>query len=162
MKRTSLVAWALFAGLALSAQTSVSTNSRLRDMAGKQIISSAFDNQGKPYIVCFWSFRNNDSQEFLHTAAANYKQWQAKTGVKIITVAVDEEQHQGKVFPYIQARGWTYENYVDENQEYKKLMNVQDIPHIFVFNSRKEIILELHSYQAGDELAILQALAEAE
>jgi hypothetical protein len=158
MKRFLIVA-ALFLTVGeIKAQLSATNSTRLKDLAGKQIISSTFDNDGKPYIICFWSRQHNDSHLFLNTIAPQYSSWQKETGVKLITVAEEEEGHSDKVLPFIQSKGWTYENYIDEGEGYKKLMNVHDIPHIFVYNGKKQLVLQLQSFQPGDEIAILEAV----
>jgi len=157
-KSTVLIAVALFyTGLVFS-QEPVSKSSRLRDLAGKQVIASTFDNAGKPYIVCFWATSSIASQQLLNTIADQYAGWQKETGVKIITVAVDDAQNSSKVTPYIQSKGWLYENYLDQDQDYMHTMHVNNIPHVFVFNGQKEIIFQLSNYNDGDEQAIYEAV----
>jgi len=163
MKKILLVAFLFLGGrTAVISQSPDTQVGRLRDLTGKQVIASTFDNAGKPYIICFWSRANADSYRFLSKMNELYKSWQEQTGVKLITVAVDEATGSDKISPFIQAKGWKYENYIDEEQGYKKLMNVYDIPHIFVFNGKKELILQLSAYQEGDELAIFTALNDAQ
>ena len=158
MKRYILIAFLLGGMSPLFSQTSVAKKNNLKDLAGKQIISSTFDNGGNPYIICFWGRESYNSHDFLNVVAGQYKNWQNETGVKIITIAVEEAANRGKVLPFIQSKGWDYEYYIDEDQGYKNLMQVYDIPHIFVFNGNKQMVLQLQSFQAGDELAIYEAL----
>ncbi len=152
MKRSVLIATVFLISVNSFSQTS--SNKNLRVSAGKQIIVSTFDNEEKPYIICFWSPSKPGSHEFLDAMSALYKTWQKETGVKVIAVAVGKD----KSLPLIQSHGWNFEHYIDEDQGYMQLMNVTDIPHIFVFNGKKQIVLQLQSYQPGDELIIKQAL----
>ena len=163
MKKTLLAVLVFLSGITTVISQSPDTPSgRLRDLSGKQVIASTFDNAGKPYIICFWARENADSYRFLDKMNEVYKSWQEKTGLKLITVAVAEAAGTDKVSPFILGKGWKYENYIDEEQGYKKMMNVYDIPHIFVYNGKKELILELSSYQEGDEIAIFSALNEGQ
>lgn len=163
MKRTLVVLLLLFNGTTVVISQSPDAQAgRLRDMSGRQVISSTFDNAGKPYIICFWASGNADSYRFLDKMKELYRSWQEKTGLKLITVAVGGDAGPEKVSPLISGRGWKYENYIDAEHEYRKMMNVYDIPHIFVYNGKKELILELSSYQEGDEIAILAALNEGQ
>src|SRR5687767_12983238 len=112
MKRILLVALLFIIGSSeVISQSSDTQTGRLRDMTGKQVIASTFDNAGKPYIICFWARGNADSYRFLNRMSELYKTWQEQTGVKVITVAVDEPTGSDKISPFIQAKGWKYENY---------------------------------------------------
>jgi len=157
-KSIVLIAVTLFYTLLVFSQDAGYKTSRLRDLAGKQIIASTFDNAGKPYIVCFWAIGNGASQQLLNTIADQYAGWQKATGVKIITVAVDDAQNSAKVIPFFQSKGWVYENYLDQDQDYMHAMHVNNVPHVFVFNGQKEIIFQLSSYNEGDEKAIYDAV----
>jgi cytochrome c biogenesis protein CcmG, thiol:disulfide interchange protein DsbE len=152
MKKSVLIAAAFLFSLNVFSQTSA--NNKLRANAGKQILASTFDNEDKPYIICFWSPSKPGSHEFLDAMNSLYKSWQKETGVKVIAVAVGKDNS----LPLIQSHGWNFEHYIDEDQGYMQLMNVTDIPHIFVFNGKKQIVLQMQSYQPGDELIIKQAL----
>ncbi len=152
MKRSVLIIAAFLVSVNSFSQSPA--NTKLRANAAKQIISSTFDNEDKPYIICFWSPSKPDSHEFLDAMNLVYKNWQKETGVKMIAVAVGKERS----LPLIQSHGWNYEHFIDEDQGYMQLMNVTDIPQIFVFNGKKQIVLKLQAYQPGDELIIKQAL----
>ena len=146
----------LFAGFIYS-QDAVTKSGRLRDLAVKQVVATTFDNEGKPYIIFFWSTSNPASGQMLNIIAAKYADWQKETGVKIITVAVDDVQNAAKVGSFIQSNKWVYENYLDQGQDYMNVMHVNNVPYVFVFNGRKEITFQF-SYNDGDETAIYDAL----
>ena len=153
-KSIVLLSVILFHTCFLFSQDTGGKSSRLRDLAGKQVIASTFDNGGKPYIVCFWNTSNPVSQQLLNTIVDQYPGWQKETGVKIITVATDDAQNAAKATAYIQSKGWVYENYLDQEQDYMHAMHVNNVPHVFVFNGQKEIILQLTTYTPGDEQVI--------
>jgi cytochrome c biogenesis protein CcmG/thiol:disulfide interchange protein DsbE len=53
------------------------------------------------------------------------------------------------VKPYVESKAWEYEVYLDENQDFKRAMNVGDIPHVFVLNGKGEVVWQTNAYVEG-------------
>ena len=51
----------------------------------------------------------------------------------------------------VKLKGWEYEIYIDENQDFKRAMNVNNVPHTFIINGKGEIVWSHNSYSDGDE-----------
>ena len=65
-----------------------------------------------------------------------YADWQKETGVKVITISLDDARTMNRVAPFINGRGWKYENYIDPNGDFKRAMNVNMPPHTFLLNGK--------------------------
>ena len=46
--------------------------------------------------------------------------------------------------------------YIDENSDFKRALNVNEIPHTFILNGKGEIVSQHKSYAPGDELGIFE------
>jgi hypothetical protein len=55
------------------------------------------------------------------------------------------------VAPFVNAKGWEYEIYLDPNGDFKRAMNINMVPHTFLLNGNKEIVDQHTSFAPGDE-----------
>jgi len=130
----------------------------LKKLDGTKINSSTFENDGKPMIIDFWATWCKPCKKELDAVAEVYEEWQKETGVKLIAISIDDARSSAKVVTDVKAKGWTYEVYIDENQDFKRAMNVNNVPHTFLVNGKGEIVWSHNSYAEGDELKLYEAL----
>ena len=69
----------------------------------------------------------------------------------VIAISIDDAKTSGKVVTDVKLKGWEYEIYIDENQDFKRAMNVNNVPHTFIINGKGEIVWSHNSYSDGDE-----------
>jgi hypothetical protein len=55
------------------------------------------------------------------------------------------------VKPTVNGNGWEYEFYCDPNGDFKRVMGVNMIPHLFVLNGKKQVVYQHTSYAEGGE-----------
>ena len=138
-------------------------SAKVKDLTGKWVNATAFENDGKPIIISFWATWCKPCILELMTIADEYEDWQDETGVKLIAVSIDDARNASKVKPFVDGREWDYEVYIDENQDLKRGMGVNNVPHTFVINGNGEIVWQHASYSPGDEeelLEVIQNVAE--
>ena len=123
----------------------------VKKLDGTKVSSSAFSNDGKPMIISFWATWCKPCKKELDAIAENYSDWQKETGVKLIAISIDDARSSSKVAPDVKMKGWEYEVYLDENQDFKRAMNVNNVPHTFLVNGNGEIVWSHNSYAEGDE-----------
>jgi thiol-disulfide isomerase/thioredoxin len=147
----------VFAFLAISASAQDKSAARplpnvdLKDLAGTTISSSTFDNGGKPIIIDFWATWCKPCIEELNAIHEVFADWQKETGVKLITISLDDARTMQRVAPFVNGKGWAYENYLDPNGDFKRAMNVNMPPQTFVLNGNKEIVWQHVGYVEGNE-----------
>jgi cytochrome c biogenesis protein CcmG, thiol:disulfide interchange protein DsbE len=123
----------------------------LKKLDGTTINTANLDNGGKPMIIDFWATWCSPCKAELNAIADVYDDWQKETGVKLIAVSIDDARNVDKVGPYVNGRNWEYDILLDPNGDFKRAMNVNNVPHVFVVNGNKEIVWQHNAAAPGDE-----------
>ena len=156
MKKILMMAMMVVAAVALHAQV---PNVQLKDINGNTVqTASIVNNNGKPVIISFWATWCKPCLRELKAIHEVYPDWQEETGVKMIIVSIDEAQNANKVKPLVDGFGWEYEVLLDPNSDFKRAMNVQNVPHVFVLDGKGKIVYNHAGYVDGGEEDIYEAL----
>jgi peroxiredoxin len=147
----STVAFALMTLSAFAGDGDKIPTATLKKLDGSKVSSTTFTNNGKPIIVSFWATWCKPCKKELDAIAENYADWQKETGVKLIAISIDDARSSGKVVTDVKSKGWEYEVYIDENQDFKRAMNVNNVPHTFIIDGSGKIVWSHNSYTEGDE-----------
>ncbi|HRG37021.1 MAG TPA: TlpA disulfide reductase family protein [Bacteroidia bacterium] len=123
----------------------------VKTVDSKTIGTSTFSNSGKPMIISFWATWCKPCKKELDAIAEHYPDWVKETGVKLIAVSIDDARGFSKVGPEVKTKGWEYEVYIDENQDFKRAMSVNTVPHTFVVDGKGNVVWQHNSYAEGDE-----------
>lgn len=160
MKKTilSVVLFYAFTAFTIIDNTKSLPSVDLKTLQGKTINSSSFSNDGKPIIISFWATWCTPCKKELNAIAEVYGDWQKETGVKLIAISIDDSKTSPKVKPYVDSKGWEYEVYLDQNQDFKRALNVNNVPHTFILNDKKEIVWETNTYVEGGETKMLDVV----
>lgn len=155
MKKCLFLALVLLSAIQLHAQL---PNVRLQDIDGNTVQTGSISNDGKPIIISFWATWCKPCLRELKAIHEVYPDWQDETGVKMIIVSIDQAQDANKVKPLVDGFGWEYEVLLDPNSDFKRAMNVQNVPHVFVLDGKGKIVYNHAGYTEGGEQDIYDAL----
>jgi thiol-disulfide isomerase/thioredoxin len=159
MKR-KIVLMALLLGLnfGLFAQTADFTEKKnnlpsveIKDVNGNIVNTSTFSNDGKPFIISFWATWCKPCLRELSTIHDVYDEWVEETGVKLIAVSIDDSRSSASVLPLVNGKNWEYEVYLDTNSDFKRAMNVNNIPHTFIIDGKGNIVWQHTTFSQGSE-----------
>lgn len=129
----------------------------VRTLDGKPISTASLPGvgQGKPVIISFWATWCKPCIAELTNIHELFPDLQAETGATLIAVSIDDARNAAKVGPLAKGRGWTYPVYIDQNQDLKRALNVNNVPHTFLLDGAGNIVWQHNAYNEGDENHLL-------
>lgn len=131
-------------------------STKVKDLAGKIIDTGKLSNDGKPMIINFWATWCSPCKRELNTIHEVWEDWVDETGVKMVAISIDDSRNSHKVAPYVNGKGWEYDVYLDENQDFARALNVNNPPHTFLVNGEGNIVWQHNGYADGDEDELLE------
>ena len=118
---------------------------------GRDFNTANIQNDGKPIILSFWALWCTPCMRELTAIAEVYEDWVEETGVKLIAVSIDDARSAARVMPTVLGRNWEYEILLDANSDFRRAMNVNQIPHNFIINGKGEIVWQHTSFAEGGQ-----------
>jgi cytochrome c biogenesis protein CcmG, thiol:disulfide interchange protein DsbE len=160
-----LIAIILFLNILVNckAQDSTSIKPALPVVTIKTIDNVSFStteikNNGKPVVLIFWKSCCSPNIKMLDAINEVYSEWQEETGVMVYAVSIDDPRTMDKIKPLVNGKAWDFTVLLDVNSDFKRAMNVNATPHVFVLNGNNEIIWQKTSYNPGDEDEIFKII----
>ena len=130
----------------------------IKTLTGEIFNTSNIDNKGKPIVISFFALWCKPCMRELTAIADVYSDWQEETGVKFVAISIDDARSMANVKPTVNGNGWEYEFYCDPNGDFKRIMGVNMIPHLFVLNGQKQIVYQHTSYAEGGENELFEII----
>jgi thiol-disulfide isomerase/thioredoxin len=112
-------------------------------------------------ILSFWATWCKPCIKELDAYNENITDWAEETGVKLIAVSIDNTRSMSRVAPFVNGRGWeNIDFYLDPNEDFKRAMNVINVPHTLLLDGKGNILWQHTSYVEGDEYELYDVIKE--
>jgi len=129
----------------------------IKTLDGETFNTSDIKNDG-PIFLSFWATWCKPCIKELIAIDENYVDWQDETGLKVYAISIDDTKSMSRVAPFVNGRAWEFEVLLDMNSDFKRAMNVINVPHSFILDKNGKIVWQHTSYSPGDEDEIYEVI----
>jgi thiol-disulfide isomerase/thioredoxin len=164
MKKNLLIAICMMLSISVFAQEAVNKHLaklpavEIQDINGNPFNTKDIQNDGKPVIVSLWATWCKPCIAELLAIADEYEDWVEETGVKLYAVSIDDAKTSARVAPFVNGKNWEYTVLLDVNSDFKRAMNVNDVPYMCILNGDGEIVWQHTSYAPGSEEEVYEII----
>lgn len=157
MKKYILFCLISIVGKFVSAQTQLPTV-QLNTLKGEAINSQSLLNDSVPVVISFWSTICKPCIEELNAFRDQLTKWQKEADFKIVAVSTDDARSFSRVRTFVASREWPFTILLDKNQDFKRALNVNTIPQLYIVNRNGNIVYSHIGYTPGSEAKVLEVL----
>lgn len=159
MKKTFLAA-ILFTAFNISFAQNI-PSVQIKTIENKIVKSDDLFDGENLVILSFWATWCKPCIKELDAYNENIEEWTEETGVKLVAVSVDNVRSMSRVAPFVNGRAWdNIDFYLDPNEDFKRAMNVVNVPHTLLLDGKGNILWQHTSYTEGDEYELYEILKE--
>ena len=155
--KTLLVAISLFISTLAFAQV---PSVKVENSKGEAFDTKSLVEVAKPMIVSFWSTSCKPCIRELDAIYVALPDWKEEADFQVVAVSTDDSRLLAKAKSFAEGRGWGEDFLLlfDKNQDFMRAMNVSQVPHVFVLDSKGKIVYSHTSYLPGNEVELFQAV----
>ncbi|NPA44176.1 MAG: TlpA family protein disulfide reductase [Chlorobi bacterium] len=129
----------------------------IKTLTGETFNTSNISNDG-PIFISFWATWCKPCIKELIAINENYADWQEETGLKVYAISIDDTKSMSRVAPFVNGRAWEFDVLLDTNSDFKRAMNVNNVPHSFILDKTGKVVWQHTSYSPGDEDEIYEII----
>ena len=152
----------IFAALALLV-TSVAMaqipSVKVEDGKGKVFNTSELVDGKTPMIISFWAVTCKPCIRELDAIADLYPDWIEEANFRVVAVSTDDARFTAQARSLAEGHGWSdYTLVYDKNGDFKRAMNVQFTPQVYVVNKDGKIVYSHTGYTPGGEYELFEEI----
>ena len=131
----------------------------LENIEGKKVKTDTLNKKGN-IVISFWATWCSPCKKELNNINEVYEDWVNETGIKVITISIDDQKTKNSVKTYVNGKGWDFEVLLDPNGDFKRMMGVNNVPHTFLIDNQGNIVYNHNNYVPGDEEILYEKIKE--
>lgn len=157
MKKFLLLFVLCFAGSGLMAQSQLPAL-QIQTIKGDRISTSSLLDGKTPIVLSFWSTICKPCIDELNVFRDQWTKWQKEVSFNLVAVSTDDLRSEARVRTFVASRQWPFTILLDKNQDFKRALNVNAIPQLYVIDRSGKIVYTHIGYTPGSEQKVLEVL----
>lgn len=156
MNKLLFLILAVILGVSASAQSLPDV--KVENQDGK-VVSIKSLVKGAPTIISFWSTTCKPCIMELNAINENLEDWLEKKEFNVVAVSVDDARTLSRARAMTKGQGWyDFICVYDKNQDLMRAMNVYLTPHVFIVDSKGNIVYSHSGYTPGSEHELFEKI----
>ena len=132
---------------------------KLKSLDGTMVSTENLAAKDEVLVISLWATWCVPCINELDAIQENYADWQEETSFKLVAISIDNARTSSRVKPLVNGKEWDYEILLDTNQDFKRAVNANTVPHVLIVKNNK--ILYSHSgYTPGSEIDLYEKVKE--
>ncbi len=131
---------------------------QLNTLKGESISSISLLNDSVPVVLSFWSTICKPCIEELNAFRDQWAEWKKEVNFSIVAVSTDDARSAARVRGFVSSREWPFTVLLDKNQDFKRALNVNTIPQLYIIGTDGKIVYSHIGYTPGSEAKVLEVL----
>jgi cytochrome c biogenesis protein CcmG, thiol:disulfide interchange protein DsbE len=133
----------------------------LKNLKGQNV--STIEVIGKdslPTVVLFWATWCHPCLKELEAVNEKLPEWREKYKFNLVAISVDDSRTSNRVPSFVTGKAWDFDVLLDVNSDFKRAMNIPNVPASLVFDKTGKVVYSHNSYAPGDEEELEKIIAE--
>jgi cytochrome c biogenesis protein CcmG/thiol:disulfide interchange protein DsbE len=130
----------------------------IKSINGKETTTQSLLDGNTPVVISFWATWCKPCLQELDAFNDLSEIWKKEVKARIIAVSIDDSRTAAGIKKTLGLHDWSFDVYWDENQEFKRALNINLIPHTIVVDKKGAIVKRYTAYIPGNELKVLELL----
>jgi peroxiredoxin len=147
----------MFASAAMAQIPSV----KVEDGKGKAVDTASLVDGKTPMIISFWAVTCKPCIRELDAINEVLPDWLDVADFRVVAVSTDDARFTAQARSLAEGHGWSdYTLLYDKNGDFKRAMNVQFTPQVYVVDKDGNIVYAHTGYTAGGENELFEKIQE--
>ncbi len=132
---------------------------KVEDGKGKVFNTSELVDGETPMIISFWAVTCKPCIRELDAIAELYPDWIEEANFRVVAVSTDDARFTAQARSLAEGHGWSdYTLVYDKNGDFKRAMNVQFTPQVYVVDKDGKIVYSHTGYTPGGEYELFEQI----
>ncbi len=129
---------------------------------GKMVDTRTLIDGETPVIISFWSTTCKPCIKELDAIAEQMVDWLDEADFRMVAVSTDDARSLSRAKSLAAGRGWTSEMTMlyDKNQDFKRALNVNNTPQVFIFDKNGKMVYSHTGYIPGGEAELIETITK--